>query len=508
MKKLLQRITVFALSAISLFGMVACGGGNGSNDPMTIDVYYWNSGNGAEYIEQILAEFKKENPEITIDIVKSESPGGDNIRYDAKNDMTDIYFTSMSDHMAYKEVFAPLNDVLDMEMDGVKVSSRIDANTINTLTNSDGNIYSLPWSNSVTGLVYNATIFEEKNFKIPRTTNELIDLCAQIQNAYPGEKDPKPFIHYPSYWDFGMFSWMAQYAGVDNFTKYWKGIYTDENGVEKVNDISLFKDNVAAQKALKVLFDLLSPKGYTVTGTNSLGHTISQTNFLSRKSVLIPNGSWMENEMKNSTTSDKFAIMKFPVISALGEKLGLGDEELAALVAYIDGTASQEETDYAESVDSEILARVSEARNVVCSQRLNFNIFIPANSPAKEAAKKLIAFYYSDKALEIAETVSGMMIPVNYSDGSNRKHPDNDTDFLKTCTKLINQNSKIIEATYTVPLIYNNGIENFWYYNPVEKFTYNNNTKGPALTYDKFLEDDASYWTKNWNNKLTNAGLI
>jgi ABC-type glycerol-3-phosphate transport system substrate-binding protein len=145
-----------------------------------------------------------------------------------------------------------------MEMDGVKVSSRIDANTLNTITNSDGNIYSLPWSNSVTGLVYNATIFQEKNFKIPRTTDELIDLCAQIQNAYPGEKDPKPFIHYPSYWDFGTLSWMAQYAGVDNFTKYWKGIYTDENGVEKVNDISLFKDNVAAQKALKVLFDLLA----------------------------------------------------------------------------------------------------------------------------------------------------------------------------------------------------------------------------------------------------------
>ena len=507
MKKLLQRLMVFALSAISVFGMVACGGGNGSNDPMTIDVYYWNSGNGAEYIEKILEEFKKDNPEITVDLVKSESPGGDTIRYDSENDMTDIYFTSMIDHMAYKSGLAPLNDILDMQVDGVTIRSKFDANTIENMTTSDGKIYSMPWSNSVTGIVYNATIFEEKGFKEPKTTGELLELCAQIQNVYPGKDDPKPFIHYPSYWNFPLFSWMAQYAGVEEFSKYWKGIYTTENGQELVNDIALFRDNVASQKALEVLYDLLSPQGYTVTGTNGLGHTISQTNFMARKAVLIPNGSWMENEMKNSSSQDQFKIMKMPVISALGEKLGIGEEELRALVAYIDGTATAEETEYAESVDANILARVKEARNVVCSQRLNFNILVPEASPAKEAVKKLIAFYYSDKALEIAETMSGMMVPVNYSDGSNRKHPENDTNFLNSCTAILGQDSKIIEATYTVPLIYDNAIERFWYYDAVEKFTYNNNLKKPAQTYNEFISAETTYWNNKWDTYLSNAGL-
>lgn len=505
MKNFLQKLFVLIFTLIIAVGCVACGGGSNekydSKDPQTLDVYYWSSGNGKEYMAKILEAFKAKNPDININYTPSSSVEGKDIYQDPDNVTTDIYFTTMSSYMARTQFLEPLNSVLEMETDGVKVSSRFDESTINSMKASDGNIYSLPWSNSVTGFVYNATLFEEKGWKVPKTTDEFVTLCANIFSA-----GLTPFIQYADYWDYPILTWMAQYAGVENFNKYWKGVYTDENGVEKFNDISLFRDNEAKEQALKVLPDLLSPKGYTVTGTNSLSHTIAQTKFLAGQGVIMPNGSWMENEMKNSSSKYTFKMMKYPVISALGEELGIDEDQLRALIAYVDGDATADEIAYAESVDTVILERVREARNIVYTERLQYHVLIPKNSPAKEAAKKLLAFYYSDEALEIAETTCGMILPVTYGDGTTRKHPDDDTAFLKSCSDIIKLNGKVIERTYSVPIFYNTGIEKFWHYDAVRKFTYISKDT-PVTSYQKFMEDENKYWTNNWNDILTDAGL-
>lgn len=504
MKKILQKLLALFCSAIVAVGLVGCGSSEikyDPKDPQTLDVYYWSSGNGTEYMEKILNAFKAKNPDININFTPSSSVEGKDIYQDPDNVTTDIYFTTMSTYIARKDYLEPLNSVLDMEYDGVKVSSRFDTETINSMTTSDGNIYSLPWSSSVTGFVYNASVFEEKGFKTPKTTDELVTLCAQIVSS-----GLTPFIQYADYWSYPIFVWMAQYAGVENFNKYWNGIYTDEFGTEKANDISLFKGNIAKNEALKVLPDLLSPKGYTITGTNNLSHTVAQTRFLAGQAVMIPNGSWMENEMKNSSSKYTFKIMKYPVISALGEKLGIDEDQLRALVAYVDGDATADEAAYAESVDATVLERVREARNIVYSERLQFHTLIPKNSPAKDAAKKLLAFYYSDEALEIAETTSGMILPVSYSDGSTRKNPEKDTELIKSCSDIIKLNGKTIERAYNVPLFYNTGIENFWHYDAVRKFTYISKDS-PVTTYQKFMADEDGYWTNNWDDILTDAGL-
>lgn len=505
MKKILRKLLALSFSAMIAVGFVGCGSHETKydpKDPQTLDVYYWSSGYGREYMENILKAFKEKNPEININFTPSGSVEGKDIYQDPDNVTTDIYFTTMSSYIAHREYLEPLNSVLDMEYDGVKVSSRFASETIRNMTTSDGNIYSIPWSNSVTGFVYNASIFEEKGFKIPKTTNELAALCARIVSA-----ELTPFIQYADYWCYPIFVWMAQYAGVENFNKYWNGTYTDENGTEKTDDISLFRDNAAKKEALKVLPDLLSPKGYTVTGTNNLSHTVAQTKFLAGQAVMMPNGSWMENEMKNSNSSYTFRIMKYPVISALGTKLGIDEDQLRALVAFVDGDADADETAYAESVDAAILERVREARNIVYSERTQYHTLIPKNSSAKDAAKKLLAFYYSDEALEIAEKTCGMILPATYSDGSTRKYPDKDTKFVKSCTDIVKLNGKIVERTYNVPLFYNTGIERFWHFDAVRKFTYISKDS-PVTSYQKFMEDEYRYWTDNWNDILTDAGLM
>ena len=272
MRKTLKKFLAVCCAAILSLGCAACGGnggpGSGANDPQTLDVYYWSTGNGSEYMQQILNAFKAKNPDVSINFRPSSAVEFSDIYLDPDNVTTDIYFTTTPIYSAYRNYLEPLNGVLDMSVDGVTVKDKFAADMIMSLTQDDGNIYSLPWSNSVTGFVYNATVFEQEGYSLPKTTDELATLCSLIQSD-----GHTPFIHYPDYWNYIIFSWMAQYAGVDNFNKYWKGIYTDEEGNEKTNDISLFKDNVATGKALEVLHDLLAPKGNVYTGTNNLPHT-------------------------------------------------------------------------------------------------------------------------------------------------------------------------------------------------------------------------------------------
>ena len=153
----------------------------------------------------------------------------------------------------------------------------------------------------------------------------------------------------------------------------------------------MFKDNEVKRAAYDVHYELLAPAKAVYRGTLSLTNTYSQTYFLQEKALMIPNGSWMENEMRNTQSKIQVGLMKTPVISSLGEKLGLNsDEELAAIVAYVDGDADAEQTAYAESVDEAIVAKVREARNIYYSELSQYHSVIPKDAVAKEAAKKFL----------------------------------------------------------------------------------------------------------------------
>ena len=128
---------------------------------------------------------------------------------------------------------------------------------------------------------------------------------------------------------------------------------------------------------------------------------------------------------------------------------------------------------------------------------------IPNYSGAKEAAKKFIAFYYSDAGLEICEQYSGMMLPVSYSDGIYRKlTTDNLSTFVKSTIKIGEECQRIYKAV-NGKLLYDGGIQALTYYTPVSSFTYGND----QMTVDQFCAMENSYWEGEWNNILINADL-
>lgn len=62
--------------------------------------------------------------------------------------------------------------------------------------------------------------------------------------------------------------------------------------------------------------------------TISMDHTTAQHHFLSDKAVFMVNGAWLQNEMSANYLEQvkKIKMMKTPIVSALGVKLGLAGQ--------------------------------------------------------------------------------------------------------------------------------------------------------------------------------------
>lgn len=511
MKNYFNRIIVAFVAMIVALGATACAGGSGNGGGASaggkdnLEIFMWTAGYGSDYMKAVITAFKDKNPDINVELKLSSAPAFSDIYLDPDNNSVDLYFTTAWGYSAYNEYLEPLNDIVNTEVDGVTIASKIGESTVDLLTAKDGNVYSIPWANGVCGLFYNATVFEQNGYKAPKTTRQLADLCATMVSD-----KQTPFIYYKEYWKYMINGWMAQYATVANFNKYNLGVYTFDDGTTSENSIDLFINNTARDKALEVLPSLIGSKGYIYTGTNTLTHTVSQTYFLNGRGLMIPTGSWLEYEMRNSI-SDKtpdIKIMKYPVLSSVGQLLGLNENQLVAVVAYVDGDATAAQKEFVDSLENKeaVVERVREARNVYFSERIGHGTFIPKKSDAKEAAKKFLQFYYSDEGLKIIEDTCGMLLPAKYGDGSVRKS-NSDTTLITSCLELQgNEYASSVERSYTIPLFYNAGIENFWYFDPIGAFSYNANTS-QIWTYNQYLEKEKSYWNDNWSQILIDAGL-
>ena len=179
-----------------------------------------------------------------------------------------------------------------------------------------------------------------------------------------------------------------------------------------------------------------------------------------------------------------------------------GEKELAAVVAYVDGEADADQTAFAEALDAAVVEQVRTARNTYFSELFQYHSVIPADAVAKDAAKKFLAFYYSDEALEIAEN-SGSLLPATYSDGSKRKTSgDSLSAFMKSCLAC-DANAIYIGKALASPLFYKNDLGQFYKNSPASEFYYIDGT----ATVDKYFEKENAYWDKEWNNLLKDAGL-
>ncbi len=319
----MKKLACLALAlALSLTALVGCGGAPASKpasgpastvsapaseadgeknfEGQELNIAIFEGGYGPDYWNEIVARFEEAygvtvNMQIspTIgDIIRPQIVAGnvpdfismnDNdtsglisslIRENALMDITDVF------EGPGLEDTSPLKDqVLDGVLDTAKCSPY-----------GDGKVYLAPFNASPLGLVYNKTLFEENNWELPETWDEFFALGDQAKEqgialmTYPGL--------YPGYMESLLWPAIASAAGIDtamDISNYVPGSFSSPEVMAVLENI---------QK--------ISTGGYLMDGSVALNHTQSQTEMMMNKAVFIPNGNWMEGEMKDAPRADGF----------------------------------------------------------------------------------------------------------------------------------------------------------------------------------------------------------
>lgn len=152
----------------------------------------------------------------------------------------------------------------------------------------EGKTYALPLCYGTGGLWYDAKLFREHGWDVPRTWSELLALCQRINDAglVPIAFQGKYMIY-----AINLIHWpvVELWGGLETFYRCQNlepGAFTDPAFVEASRIV---------QHLARAYFD---------EHCLSMSHTEAQLTFCNRKAAMVPCGMWLENEMRDSLPED------------------------------------------------------------------------------------------------------------------------------------------------------------------------------------------------------------
>lgn len=419
MKKRSRILSVLLVGIMMMGCLTGCGGKKASNKGGTsatdIEISYWNSGLGTEWLDAVIAGFKKKYPEYNVYYNATASATAVVTALGLEDtDTIDLYLATKQYDTKHLE---PLNDVLDATADGDSktIKEKFDADYL-SLEEFDGKYYNLTHGGGVISFVYNKKLFEQAGItQVPRTTDEFSLVCGVL-----ADNNIKPLCHFkPSgYYSWLTETWFSQYNGLD----YYRDFYANPTK-EKM----MAKDG--RYEAIKAYEKFITPEN-VLQGSNSEQHVSVQTKFLEEKCAIMLNGSWLSNEMQNSGKMEDFEMMKTPVISTITDKLTTvkSEPELRKLITAIDNVTDGVESEETykdgdnykvegKSVSAKDWDYVKSARNSVSANYSGETSFIPNYSNAKEGAKEFLKYLYSDEGYQIYLDTLHIKMPLELSEG-------------------------------------------------------------------------------------------
>ncbi len=148
----------------------------------------------------------------------------------------------------------------------------------------NGKLYRAPLFFSTWGVWYDEALFEENQIEVPTNYDELMEAGAKFQ-----EKGIPLFCYTGVYANYLTRGFLQPAMGAD---------YGEEflNKVASGEDPEVYRSEEF--KAILTKYKSMVDAGYVMDGTVALDHTGSQMAWLNHEAALIPNGLWLENEMK------------------------------------------------------------------------------------------------------------------------------------------------------------------------------------------------------------------
>lgn len=311
-----KRITAMILVMAMLASLMSCNKATGTGststsstgEQTTLKISFFKGGLGEEWIKALATQFEKENAGVKVvlegDPAITEKMGP---RLESGSNLPDLAFVLQTGWQRWglKGYLADLSGLYDTVVDNnLTLKQKLQPSDAK-LGLIQGKYWVVPWTDGATGFVYNSKMFEQNGWAVPQTVNELYALLPKIK-----EKGIAPFAwggKVIGYWDFIIRGWWAQYEGVAGIETYkamaGPEVYAQEGRL----------------KALEVFQKLIMDPTNSVTGSNGMDHIQSQMAFLQGKAAMIPNGGWLENEMKNSLP-EGFVMKMMPLPTIDGAK--------------------------------------------------------------------------------------------------------------------------------------------------------------------------------------------
>lgn len=429
----MKKLAALGLVLVMTLSLAACGGKKDGeedadhNGGKEVEISYWNSGMGTEFLDAMCKAFNEKQSEWYVyhnDTASSEAVKATYPMSDV--DTIDLY---MATTVADTSSMATLDDVLDSTADGdtMTIREKFDASHLESEVDADGHYYSLTWGGGSFGIIYNKDLFKKAGVEVtPRTTDELAKVCDELL-----ENGATPLTHYMddagnTYWSYIADVWQAQYDGFDNYKNTFLAC-KDASGNSPSKDVLTTKDG--RYQVLKAMEKIVTPE-YVLSGSNSQDHIKMQTLFLNQDIGMMVNGSWLSSEMEGTGSVENYGVMKTPVISSITDKLDTikGDtllrKVISAIDAVTDGSAdiSEYQSGAGYVVDGKEISAsdwetVKTARGMVGVNYPQQTCFIPSYSDAIDGAKEFLKFFYSDEGLRIFANHLHYTLPIKLSQG-------------------------------------------------------------------------------------------
>ena len=398
MKKSVKFVAAALAAGLACAAFAGCNNKEKPNSATDIEISFWEGSFGKTFMEDIVSGFMKKYPEYKVDLRTSKNAQTiANSLQKRKNDTTDIYFNQLSIFMNYTDLFADLSEIVTETIPGEtkSIKDKYDKSLYESLKNENGELKTLGWAGSTTGVFYYADVLEKEGIDVPRTTDELADLVTSLgtKTSFVQLKDARM-----GYYQYLVKAWMAQYAGLDYYNNNWLQL-KDESGKTPSKDVYLSETD-GRKQALDVLGSLLNSQ----TSIEDLDKYKVARMFNLGDAVMMVNGNWVFGEV-DALKEKNIKMMRTPVISALAQKLDTvaDDEELAALVSAVDNVldngATVSLTGSGYDVSQADWDRVYAARTMVYNNGSEHAMIVNQYTNAKDGVKKFIQYYYSDEGL-------------------------------------------------------------------------------------------------------------
>lgn len=507
-------------------GMAACG----PKIPDTADaleIYCWDAGYGVQWCTDIIAIFKEQdwvkekypNLEVYFASNDTETFASSKLSAGSRANSYDLLFGSQL--YGYAGPNGSLLDLTDvvynaqvpgetvLYKDKMNKSYRASNKYFDTTNQGTEKYYMLSWAGGMDSIIYNETFFDELGYSVPNTTDELAALCASYKanSAHNGYS----FIQSrgDDYWQYLFPIWWAQYEGIDNYLNFWNGIVNDAYSTaifdQKGREYSLG----VYENLLKYNKGYVNPAGFTQT------FMVAQTNFLRGESLMHVNGDWFSSEMRTIMgevdNGYVFKTMRMPIVSALGEKLGITDAELSAIVSYVDAVAAGESatepafTSTKGYSTEKVVGAVREARTIVHSIGPAHTAVVPSYATAKDAAVDFLRFMGTDVALNAyTKATYGASLPMDYTVDATlysqlSTAQQSRIDYFQSGLDIY-----VLPAPQAFPLARYGGLDAFVTQNYFSTFYADGNSKTPA----DYMRETKNAWTESkFQEALNAAGL-